>query len=120
MADAPYQPLAARMRPQRLEDYMGQRHILALGKPLREARGSVQEAIDTAEFFVSEGRRLYGQTVPSELRDKELFTYRRPIGSDAHLVAWLEVRLYAGGAVEVLPWKNCALRPGLKRKAMRL
>ncbi|MCC6897715.1 MAG: aldehyde dehydrogenase family protein [Polyangiaceae bacterium] len=51
-----------------------------VGKPLREARGSVQEAIDTAEFFMSEGRRLYGQTVPSELRDKELFTYRRPIG----------------------------------------
>jgi aldehyde dehydrogenase (NAD+) len=51
-----------------------------VGKPLREARGSVQEAIDTAEFFLSEGRRLYGQTVPSELPDKELFTYRRPIG----------------------------------------
>ncbi|HWA78394.1 MAG TPA: aldehyde dehydrogenase family protein [Polyangiaceae bacterium] len=51
-----------------------------IGKPLREARGSVQEAIDTAEFFQSEGRRLYGQTVPSELANKELFTYRRPLG----------------------------------------
>lgn len=51
-----------------------------VGKPLREARGSVQEAIDTAVFFQSEGRRLYGQTVPSELPDKELFTYRRPLG----------------------------------------
>jgi hypothetical protein len=30
--------------------------------------------------------------------------YRKPIGSDAHLVGWLEVRLYAGGAVEVVPW----------------
>lgn len=30
--------------------------------------------------------------------------YRKPVGSDPHLVAWLEVRLYAGGAVEVLPW----------------
>lgn len=30
--------------------------------------------------------------------------YRKPVGSDAHLVAWLEVRLFAGGAVEVLPW----------------
>jgi hypothetical protein len=30
--------------------------------------------------------------------------YRRPVGSDAHLVAWLEVRLYAGGQVEILPW----------------
>jgi alpha-ketoglutaric semialdehyde dehydrogenase len=51
-----------------------------VGKPLREARGSVQEAIDTAEFFQSEGRRLYGQTVPSELPNKELYTYRRPLG----------------------------------------
>lgn len=30
--------------------------------------------------------------------------YRKPVGSDAHLVAWMEVRLFAGGAVEVLPW----------------
>ena len=32
------------------------------------------------------------------------FTYRKPIGSDAHLVAWLEVRAYRGGRVEVMPW----------------
>lgn len=51
-----------------------------VGKPLREARGDVQEAIDTAEFFLSEGRRLYGQTVPSELPNKELSTHRRPLG----------------------------------------
>jgi aldehyde dehydrogenase (NAD+) len=58
-----------------------------IGKPLREARGSVQEAIDTAEFFQSEGRRLYGQTVPSELPSKELFTYRRPLGVAALITA---------------------------------
>jgi alpha-ketoglutaric semialdehyde dehydrogenase len=51
-----------------------------IGKPLRESLGSVQEVIDTCNFFVSEGRRLYGQTVPSEMKDKELFTYRRPVG----------------------------------------
>ncbi len=32
------------------------------------------------------------------------WTYRKPIGSDRHLVAWMEVRLYSNGAVEVLPW----------------
>jgi alpha-ketoglutaric semialdehyde dehydrogenase len=53
---------------------------LEMGKPIREARGDVQEAIDTCDFFVSEGRRLYGQTVPSEMPNKELYTYRRPIG----------------------------------------
>lgn len=51
-----------------------------VGKSLKEARGEVQEAIDTAAFFQSEGRRLYGQTVPSELRRKELETFRRPLG----------------------------------------
>lgn len=51
-----------------------------VGKPHRESLGEVQEAIDTAQFFQSEGRRLYGQTVPSELPNKELYTYRRPLG----------------------------------------
>lgn len=51
-----------------------------MGKTLKEARGEVQEAIDTCAFFQSEGRRLYGQTVPSEMPNKELTTYRRPLG----------------------------------------
>ena len=51
-----------------------------IGKPLREALGEVQEAIDTCQYFQSEGRRLHGQTVPSEMPDKELYTYRRPLG----------------------------------------
>lgn len=51
-----------------------------MGKTLKEARGDVQEAIDTCYFFQSEGRRLYGQTVPSEMPRKDLMTYRRPLG----------------------------------------
>ncbi|MEZ4704040.1 MAG: aldehyde dehydrogenase family protein [Bdellovibrionota bacterium] len=51
-----------------------------MGKTIKESLGEVQEAIDTCHFFQSEGRRLYGQTVPSEMRNKELFTYRRPYG----------------------------------------
>jgi aldehyde dehydrogenase (NAD+) len=51
-----------------------------MGKTLKEARGDVQEAIDTCNFFQSEGRRLYGQTVPSEMNNKELTTFRRPLG----------------------------------------
>jgi acyl-CoA reductase-like NAD-dependent aldehyde dehydrogenase len=58
-----------------------------MGKPLREARGDVQEAVDTCHFFVSEGRRLYGQTIPSEMPEKELFTYRRPLGVFACITA---------------------------------
>ncbi|HYF10706.1 MAG TPA: aldehyde dehydrogenase family protein [Actinomycetota bacterium] len=58
-----------------------------IGKPLREARGSVQEVVDTCNFFVSEGRRLYGMTIPSELPDKQLFTFRNPVGVAAIVTA---------------------------------
>ncbi|MBA2555073.1 MAG: aldehyde dehydrogenase family protein [Geodermatophilaceae bacterium] len=51
-----------------------------IGKPIAEARGEVQEIIDTCDFFLGEGRRLYGQTVPSEMPDKALFTFRNPVG----------------------------------------
>jgi alpha-ketoglutaric semialdehyde dehydrogenase len=58
-----------------------------IGKPYPEALGEVQEIVDTCDFFLGEGRRLYGQTVPSEMRDKQLFTFRRPIGSVAVVTA---------------------------------
>jgi alpha-ketoglutaric semialdehyde dehydrogenase len=58
-----------------------------IGKPIKESRGSVQEVIDTCNFFVSEGRRLYGMTVPSELPDKQLFTFRNPVGVAAIVTA---------------------------------
>jgi aldehyde dehydrogenase (NAD+) len=51
-----------------------------IGKPLKESRGEVQEVIDTCTFFLGEGRRLYGMTVPSEMPDKQLFTFRVPVG----------------------------------------
>ena len=54
--------------------------VREVGKPIAEARGEVQEIVDTCDFFLGEGRRLYGQTVPSEMRDKQLFTFRVPIG----------------------------------------
>ena len=51
-----------------------------IGKPIAESRGEVQEVVDTCNFFLGEGRRLYGQTVPSEMPDKQLFTFRVPVG----------------------------------------
>lgn len=58
-----------------------------VGKPIAEARGEVQEIIDTCDFFLGEGRRLYGETVPSEMRDKALFTFRVPVGAVAVVTA---------------------------------
>ena len=51
-----------------------------MGKPLAETRGDVQEGIDTAYYAATEGRRLFGHTVPSEMRDKWAMSFRRPIG----------------------------------------
>ena len=58
-----------------------------IGKPIGESRGEVQEVVDTCNFFLGEGRRLYGQTVPSEMPDKQLFTFRAPIGVAAIVTA---------------------------------
>ncbi len=55
--------------------------VREIGKPTGEALGEVQEAIDTCDFFLGEGRRLYGMTVPSEMPDKQLFTFRVPVGT---------------------------------------
>jgi aldehyde dehydrogenase (NAD+) len=58
-----------------------------VGKPFAEALGEVQEIVDTCDFFVGEGRRLYGETVPSEMHDKALFTFRVPVGALAIVTA---------------------------------
>ncbi len=51
-----------------------------MGKVLEETRGDIQEAIDTGYYAATEGRRLFGRTVPSELSDKWAMSFRRPIG----------------------------------------
>jgi alpha-ketoglutaric semialdehyde dehydrogenase len=58
-----------------------------IGKPYAEALGEVREIVDTCDFFLGEGRRLYGQTVPSEMPDKQLLTFRNPVGVVAVITA---------------------------------
>ena len=59
-----------------------------MGKVLPEARGDVQEAIDMAYYMGGEGRRLFGQTTPSELRDKFQMSVRMPIGVIGVITPW--------------------------------
>ncbi|MBI4055579.1 MAG: aldehyde dehydrogenase family protein [Elusimicrobia bacterium] len=59
-----------------------------MGKVLKEARGDVQEAIDTAFYYAGEGRRLFGQTTPSELSEKFCLSIRSPIGVCALITPW--------------------------------
>jgi acyl-CoA reductase-like NAD-dependent aldehyde dehydrogenase len=59
-----------------------------MGKVLEETRGDVQEAIDMTFFMAGEGRRQYGQTVPSELRDKFAMSVRQPLGVCSVITPW--------------------------------
>ncbi len=59
-----------------------------MGKVLLETRGDVQEGIDTAYYAASEGRRLFGHTVPSELPSKFNMGIRMPVGVAAIITPW--------------------------------
>src|SRR5688572_26128622 len=59
-----------------------------MGKVIAETRGDVQEAVDMTFFMAGEGRRQYGQTVPSELRDKFAMSVRQPLGVCAVITPW--------------------------------
>ena len=59
-----------------------------MGKILDETRGDVQEAIDMTYFMAGEGRRLYGQTVPSELPNKFAMSIRQPVGVCSVITPW--------------------------------
>jgi len=61
---------------------------MEMGKVISEARGDVQEAIDAAEYFAGEGRRLLGHTTTSELRDKFAMTIRIPVGVCGLITPW--------------------------------
>jgi aldehyde dehydrogenase (NAD+) len=59
-----------------------------MGKVVVETRGDVQEAIDTAYYAATEGRRLFGHTVPSELPRKWAMAFRRPVGVAGIVTPW--------------------------------
>jgi len=59
-----------------------------MGKVLTETRGDVQEAIDMTYYMAGEGRRLFGQTTPSELPNKFAMSVRQPIGVCGMITPW--------------------------------
>ena len=78
---------AARIIADRKEQY-ARDMTREMGKVLDETRGDVQEAIDMTYFLAAEGRRLHGQTAPSELRDKFAMSIRQPIGVCSMITPW--------------------------------
>lgn len=72
---------------QRKEEY-AREMTREMGKVLSETRGDVQEAIDTAYYMAGEGRRLFGQTTPSELQSKFAMSVRMPVGVVGMIAPW--------------------------------
>jgi alpha-ketoglutaric semialdehyde dehydrogenase len=94
-----------------------------MGKVLTEARGDVQEAIDMGKFIAGAGRRAFGETVPSELRDKWAMTMRQPFGVVGCITPWnfpiaipswkIFPAVMAGNTIVIKPAEDtplCALR----------
>ena len=90
-----------------------------MGKVLAEAGGDVQEAIDMSIYMAGEGRRLFGHTTPSELRDKFQMSVRMPVGVVGAITPWnfpiaipawkLAPALVAGNTVVLKPAEDTPL-----------
>jgi acyl-CoA reductase-like NAD-dependent aldehyde dehydrogenase len=78
---------AAEMLFERKEDY-ARDMTREMGKILKETRGDVQEAVDTAYYMAGEGRRMFGPTTPSELPNKFAMAVRQPIGVCGMITPW--------------------------------
>ena len=78
---------AAQMLLERKEDY-SRDMTREMGKVIKETRGDVQEAIDTAYYMAGEGRRMFGPTTPSELPNKFAMAMRQPIGVCGMISPW--------------------------------
>lgn len=70
------------------KEHLARHMTREMGKVLDEARGDVQEAVDIAFLMAGEGRRLFGDTVPSELPDKWAMSVREPIGVAGLITPW--------------------------------
>jgi aldehyde dehydrogenase (NAD+) len=78
---------AAEMLAERKEEY-ARDMTREMGKIIKETRGDVQEAIDTAYYMAGEGRRMFGPTTPSELPNKFAMAVRQPLGVCGMITPW--------------------------------
>src|SRR3989454_10021500 len=72
----------------RRKEELGRLVTTEMGKVIAEGRGDVQEVIDFFEYAAGEGRRMFGDTVPSELPDKMCLTIRLPVGPVGLITPW--------------------------------
>jgi acyl-CoA reductase-like NAD-dependent aldehyde dehydrogenase len=111
--------LAAAQIMKRRKEELGRTVTREMGKVIAEGRGDVQESIDFIEYMAGEGRRMFGETVPSELRSKFCLTVRQPKGVVAAITPWnfptaipnwkIAAALICGNTVVFKPASNTAM-----------
>lgn len=69
-------------------DELAEIMTLEMGKPIKESRGEVQYAASFIEWFAEEGKRVYGQTIPTHVKTKRLQAWRKPVGVVAAITPW--------------------------------
>ncbi|MFZ1022946.1 MAG: aldehyde dehydrogenase family protein [Thermoplasmata archaeon] len=103
----------------RRKEELGRTVSQEMGKVIAEGLGDVQESIDFVEYMAGEGRRMFGETVPSELQSKFCMTIRQPKGVVACITPWnfptaipnwkIAAALICGNTVVFKPASNTAL-----------
>jgi len=78
--------IAARLEADK--EALSQQMTREMGKIIAETRGDTQEAIDMTYYMAGEGRRLFGQTTPSEMPNKFNMTVRQPLGVCSFITPW--------------------------------
>jgi succinate-semialdehyde dehydrogenase/glutarate-semialdehyde dehydrogenase len=70
------------------QDALGELLTREQGKPLAEAKGEVAYSASFIEWFAEEGKRAYGDVVPSHAADRRIVVLKQPIGVVAAITPW--------------------------------
>ncbi|WP_188454314.1 NAD-dependent succinate-semialdehyde dehydrogenase [Virgibacillus oceani] len=70
------------------QEELAQLMTMEMGKPINESRGEVNYAASFIEWFAEEGKRVYGETIPSHAGSKRLQVWKKPVGVVAAITPW--------------------------------
>ncbi|RYG73704.1 NAD-dependent succinate-semialdehyde dehydrogenase [Lentibacillus lipolyticus] len=70
------------------QEELAQIMTMEMGKPIKESRGEVSYAASFIEWFAEEGKRIYGETIPTHKGGKRLQVWKKPVGVVAAITPW--------------------------------
>lgn len=70
------------------QEELAQIMTMEMGKPIKESRGEVGSAASYIEWYAEEGKRIYGETVPSHIANKRMQVWKKPVGVVAAITPW--------------------------------